>query len=101
MTQPTPTLIVPLNSMNLAIGALRWLNADDGPEASLTMDDIPGQDWDAIIALTSAFLEQARRRRSWHEARNERDGALTAAVATVMGPQPGGGWMSGSCRTAG
>ena len=95
----TPILIVPLDSMNLVVGALRWMNADDGAEASLTMDEIPGQDWDAVVALASAFLEKARARRAWHEARQERDGALSAAIQTMYAmPMPGGGWISGSCQ---
>ena len=99
-TVVTPDLMVPLDSMNLVVGALRWLNADENVEASLTMEEIPDRDWDAIVELTSTFLEQARRRRQWNEARAERaprvdEPPIIAAIETVM---RGGGWISGTCR---
>jgi hypothetical protein len=95
MTDPqSPDLIVPRATMNLALGVLRWMNADDGVEASLTMDEIPGQDWDGIILLVSDFLEKARRRRTSYQARTEGaprprrqisdDYKLSAAVETMM-----------------
>jgi len=86
--------------MGLVVGALGWMNAGEGIEASQVMDEIPGQHWEGIVVLMADFLEKARRRRAAHQARTD-DYVLPAAVATVMRPQSGGGWITGCSRNAG
>jgi hypothetical protein len=68
----SPPLTVSLDSMGLVIGALRLLNADDVYEASLSFEEIPPGELDAVVMLLSATLEQAARWRASRKAGTER-----------------------------
>ena len=74
MTQtiPRPTLTISPESAGHVTAALRWLNADEGLEADLALEDVPAAEFDAAITLLSALLERARRHRDARQARRER-----------------------------